>query len=75
MFPSQKVNEVFSRPRCDLEPGRSYPHVFVIIDPAGGSDVPAKHGSDYALLSIVESPRKRTIVGIEAMDAIGRSFK
>jgi hypothetical protein len=66
-FNELKVNELFSRPRVALE-NKSYRHVFVMIDPAGGSDIREKRGSDFAIVSFVQPGF--TIVGAEAIDVL-----
>jgi hypothetical protein len=64
-FPFMRVEEIFAQPRLPL-PQRNIRHVFVAIDPCGGSDIREQRGSDYAICSIV-SPGA-LVLGMEAMD-------
>lgn len=67
-FPTQQVNATFSRPPVPLA-SKSVDHVFVAIDPAGGSSDSATRTSDYAVVSIIE--QGCLIVGVDAIDVSG----
>ena len=58
-FRSKKVNDLYSRPRHELD--RPYDHVFVSIDPNGGGE------SRWAVVSAVYARGAMIIVGLEAI--------
>ena len=68
-FNEMKVKAAFTGPRVSLG-GASRSHVYVAIDPAGGSSSSEGRGSDWAVVSIVRP--ECTIVGAEAIDVTGR---
>jgi len=73
VFPKDKIREAFALPRVSIrDPVR---FVYMVIDPAAGSDIAAKATSQFAIVSICHP--NTTIVGLEAFDivAVGSDFK
>jgi len=64
-FPFARIEEMFAN-RFKVPTDRAVRHVFVAIDPCGGSAIRETRGSDYAICSII-SPGT-CIVGMDAMD-------
>ena len=70
MFPSFLVDELFRAPRHCNEVYTK--RIFVAIDPNAGQHITrAKGGSDFALVSIMETTHRTVILGMEAIDAHG----
>ena len=67
IFPGAEVKSLFAKPRQSLQ-GISYKRIYVCLDPAGGSNIAEKRGSDFAVVSMVDPAM---IVGAEAMDVTG----
>lgn len=68
VYPADRIHEFFAQPRVKL-PDQAIQHVFVAIDPAGGSVKGDARPSDYTVLSVAE-PRGAAmfLIGLEAID-------
>ena len=64
-FKEVSVLKMMNDPKVSLTSPERF--VFVCVDPSGGSDIPEKRTSDFAIVSICGP--NTTIVGIDAVDA------